>query len=149
MTTNLETQTDQERRSLYIGLTVVFAVLAVVALLMFKAGVTTQAAEDKAAQLITEIESTGAQAPSSEVLVRVLGDDGGAVCEDPNGSLARATLLSQLSTGAGGPGSRPIIADSRAVQGQLAIIKVYCPDELPDFQKFVDDLKLDDNVAGS
>ena len=43
-----------------------------------------------------------------------------------------------------GPGARPVIADSRAVKGQLLIIKVYCPDELKDFQKFVDDLKTDD-----
>ena len=60
MTTDLETQSDQERRSLYIGLAVVVAVMMVVGLLMFKAGSTTQAAEDKAAQLITEIENTGA-----------------------------------------------------------------------------------------
>ena len=149
MSTVAETQTDEERRSLYIGIAVVLAVMVVVGLLMFKAGSTTQAAEDKAAQLITELESAGAQAPSSEVLVRLLGDDGGAVCADPNGALSRATLLSQLSTGSGGPGSRPIIADNKVVQGELLIIKVYCPDELADFQDFVDDLKLDDDVAGS
>ena len=149
MTTVAETQTDEERRSLYIGIAVVLAVMVVVGLLMFKAGSTTQAAEDKAAQLITELESAGAQAPSSEVLVRLLGDDGGAVCADPNGALSRATLLSQLSTGSGGPGSRPIIADNKVVQGELLIIKVYCPDELADFQEFVDGLELDDSVAGS
>ncbi len=149
MSTVAETQTDEERRSLYIGIAVVLAVMVVVGLLMFKAGSTTQAAEDKAAQLITELESAGAQAPSSEVLVRLLGDDGGAVCADPNGALSRATLLSQLSTGSGGPGSRPIIADNKVVQGELLIIKVYCPDELADFQEFVDGLELDDSVAGS
>lgn len=148
MTTDLEIQSDRERRSLYIGLAVVVAAMMVVVLLMFKAGSTTQAAQDKAAQLITEIENTGATAPSSEVLVKLLGDDGGAVCADPNAALSRATLLSQLSTGAGGPGARPIIADSRVVQGELRIIKVYCPEELADFQEFVDDLKLDDDVAG-
>ena len=37
-----------------------------------------------------------------------------------------------------------MIADSRAVQGQLLIIQVYCPDELEDLQEFVDDLKTDD-----
>jgi hypothetical protein len=41
-----------------------------------------------------------------------------------------------------------VIADSRVLQGQLLIIEVYCPDELEDFQEFVDDLKTDD-VAGS
>ena len=149
MTTIMETQSDSERRSLYIGLAVVVAVMMAVGLRMFKAGSTTQAAEDKAAQLIAELEAAGARTPSSEVVVRLLGDDGGAVCADPNAALSRATLLSQLSTGSGGPGSRPIISDSRVVQGQLAIMRVYCPDELADFQEFVDDLKLDDDVAGS
>lgn len=149
MTTVMETQSDQERRSLYIGLAVVAAAMMVVGLLMFKAGATTQEAEDKAAQLTSEIEATGRTAPSSEVLVKLFGDDGGAVCDDPNSALSRATLLSQLSTGVGGPGSRPIISDSRVVQGQLLVLKVYCPDELAEFQEFVDDLELDDDVAGS
>jgi hypothetical protein len=85
MTTNLETQTDEERRYLYTGVAIVLAVLVAVGLFTLKAGATTQAAEDKAAQLITELESAGVSAPSSQVLVRLLGDDGGAVCEDPNG----------------------------------------------------------------
>ena len=101
MTTVMETQSDQERRSLYIGLAVVAAAMMVVGLLMFKAGATTQEAEDKAAQLTSEIEATGRTAPSSEVLVSLFGDDGGAVCDDPNAALSRATLLSQLSTGVG------------------------------------------------
>lgn len=149
MTTVMETQGDQERRALYIGLAVVFAVVMVIALLTFKAGKTTEESQAKAAQLITAIEATGAQAPSSDVIVRLLGDDGGAVCANPNEALSRAVLLAQLSTGTGGIGSRPIIADNRVVQGQLRIIEVYCPDELADFQQFVDDLKLDDGVAGS
>ena len=80
--------------------------------------------------------------------MRVLGDDGGATCEDPNEALNRAVLLAQLSNGASGPGSRPVIADSRVFQGQLLIIEVYCPDELDDFREFVEDLKTD-GVAGS
>jgi Tfp pilus assembly protein FimT len=144
MSTNMETQTDSERRSLYIGLAVVLAVMMVVGLFTFRSAKSTQEAEDKADQLVTEIENTGATAPSREVIVRVLGDDGGAVCADPNAALSRATLLSQLTNGSSGPGTRPVIADSRVVQGQLLVIKVYCPDELEDFQKFVDDLKLSD-----
>ena len=65
------------------------------------------------------------------------------MCDDPNGALSRATLLAQLTNGASGPGIRPVIADSRVVQGQLLIIKVYCPDELEEFQTFVDSLNLD------
>ena len=75
--------------------------------------------------------------------MRVLGDDGGATCEDPNDALSRAILFSQLANGAAGPGPG---RSSRTAgrQGQLLIIQIYCPDELEDFQEFVDDLKTDD-----
>ena len=76
--------------------------------------------------------------------MRVLGDDGGATCADPNDALSRSILLSQLTNGATGPGARPVIADSRVFKGQLLIIKIYCPDELDDFQAYVDNLKTDD-----
>ena len=82
------------------------------------------------------------------VVPRVLGDDGGATCEDPNDALSRSVLLAQLSNGASGPGARPVIADSRVFRGQLLIIEIYCPDELDEFQAYVEDLKTDD-VAGS
>ena len=71
----------------------------------------------------------------------MLGDDGGAVCANPNDALSRATFLSQLTNGATGPGNRPVIANARIAEGELAIIKIYCPDELAEFQQFIDDLK--------
>jgi hypothetical protein len=74
----------------------------------------------------------------------VLGDDGGAVCQDPASALSRATLNAQLTNGAAGPGQRPVIADKRVVQGQALIIKVYCPEYIEEFQQVVDDLKFDD-----
>ena len=43
---------------------------------------------------------------------------------------------------------RPIISDNRVVKGQLLVLKIYCPDELPTFQEFVDDLNLSDTVKG-
>jgi hypothetical protein len=43
---------------------------------------------------------------------------------------------------------RPVIADNKVVQGELLIIEVYCPEELDEFQKLVNDLNLNDEVAG-
>ena len=82
------------------------------------------------------------------MVVRVLGDDGGAICQDPNGALSRAAVLGRLMNGAAGPGMRPVIADNRAVKGELLVIQIYCPDELPSFQEFVNDLNLDNLVKG-
>ena len=144
MTTSTETQTGRERNVTYIVIAVVVAALMVIGLFTYSSAKSTQQAEDKADELIAAIEDAGATAPEKDQIVRVLGDDGGATCTDPNESLTKAILLSQLANGAAGPGARPVIADSRVVQGQLLIIQVYCPDELEDFQKFVDDLKTDD-----
>jgi Tfp pilus assembly protein FimT len=148
MSTVEETQTSRERSTLYIVLAVVFGLLMVVGLFAFRSARSTAEAEEKAAQLITELENAGARAPSQEAVVRVLGDDGGAICADPNGALSRATLLAQLANGSGGPGSRPVIADSRVVQGELMVIKIYCPQELEEFQEFVNSLKLSDTTGG-
>jgi Tfp pilus assembly protein FimT len=147
-TTPTEPQSSRERNTIYVVIAVVVAALMVIGLFTYSSAKSTQQANDKADQLIAAIEDAGATAPSKDQIVRVLGDDGGATCADPNASLTRAILLSQLANGAGGPGARPVIADSRVVKGQLLIIQIYCPDELEDFKKFVEDFKTDD-VAGN
>jgi hypothetical protein len=53
-------------------------------------------------------------------------------------------LLDRIANGASGPGIRPIITDERFLQGQVLIMQVYCPDEVEDFQQFVDSLELTD-----
>lgn len=142
MTTVQERQDTSERRALYIVVAFVVVLLMAGGLIAFKSARSSAEAQQKAGQLISELQNIGAPTPRKEAIVRVLGKDGGAVCKDPNGALSRATLLAQLANGATGPGSRPVIANSRVVQGEELVIKVYCPDELADFQKFVDSLKL-------
>src|SRR3954454_5608427 len=143
MSTETESQTPRERSWLYITSLIILGVMVVIALVAFRSARETQKAQDKADQLITALNAAGARTPDKDQIVRVLGDDGGATCDNPNAALSRATLLSQLANGATGPGARPVIADSRAVKGQLLIMKIYCPDQLADFQAFVDDLKTD------
>ncbi len=144
MTTPVESQSPRERSWIYITTCVILALLVIWAIFAFSSARETNRAQDKADELISELQAAGARTPDQDQIVRVLGDDGGATCANPNEALSRATFHSLLMNGAAGPGARPVIADSRAVRGQLLIIKVYCPDELEDFQKFVDDLKTDD-----
>ncbi len=146
MSTVNENQDRRERSWLYITCWVVLIALVVGGLIVFRSATETKNANDKADQLITELKAAGARTPDKDQIVRVLGDDGGATCADPNDALSRSILLSQLTNGATGPGARPVIADSRVFKGQLLIIKIYCPDELDDFQAYVDNLKTD-NVA--
>jgi hypothetical protein len=148
MSTPMESQTNRERSVIYIVVMLILAALTIGGLFAYSSAKSTQEAQEKADQLIAKLEEKGARTPSRDQIVQVLGDDGGAVCADPNEALPRGIFLGQLANGSGGPGTRPVIVDNKVVQGQLLIIEVYCPDELAEFQKLVDDLKLDDDVAG-
>jgi Tfp pilus assembly protein FimT len=136
------------RWTTYLVLGVIFLLLAGTALAVFRSAESNAAAEQKADQLISELTAAGLPAPSKDQIVQVLGDDGGATCSDPNNGLTRGILLGELANGAGGPGTRPVIADNTVVQGQLLVLKVYCPDELQAFADFVNDLKFDDVAKG-
>lgn len=137
---------DEKRTWIYWVALGLLIVMFVIALLTFSAARSTAKAQDKADQLIAALEAAGARTPSQEQVVRVLGEDGGAICEDPGDALRRATLHGMLTNGASGPGQRPIIADERVVRFQLLVVEIYCPDELDDFEDAVDDLDLDEGV---
>ncbi|MFI2365781.1 hypothetical protein [Promicromonospora sp. NPDC019610] len=149
MSTHTETQSRRERTILYVAVGVVIGVLLVLALVLYRAADRTRDAEAKADELIQALDEAGATVmPSKDQIVTVLGDDGGAVCANPNDALNRATLQAQLANGATGPGARPVITDRKILRGQTLIIQIYCPDELDEFQQYVDDLATDD-VVGS
>jgi len=69
-------------------------------------------------------------------------------CTHPVAGLSKAILLSQPVNGAGGPGIRPVIADRRFVQGQLLVLKIYCPEQLADFKAFADKLSYARTIRG-
>ncbi len=134
-------QTGRERGVIYIVTIVILVALTVIALLTFRVGRENAAAEEKATELTQALEDAGIRAPSTDQIVRVLGDDGGAVCENPNGALTRGLVLNELTNGAAGPGRRPILVEDRVLRSQLLIIRVYCPDELPNYEEFVERLE--------
>jgi Tfp pilus assembly protein FimT len=148
MSTENEQESPRQRSVLYIVVSVVLVILAVWAVIAFSSAREAQRAEEKADELVQVLEDAGATALRPEVIARVLGDDGGAVCANPNQALSRATLYGMLTTGAGGSGERPVIVDNKVLQGQLAIIEVYCPDELEEFQQFVDSLETTESSNG-
>jgi Tfp pilus assembly protein FimT len=134
----------RERVILYGVIAALVAILMVIGVASWRTERATRAAEEKADRLIAAFEELGTRVPSRDQIVKVLGEDGGSVCADPTNALRRAAYLAQLSNGAGGPGTRPVIANSRVAKGELAIITIYCPDKLSDFKEFVDDLHTTD-----
>jgi hypothetical protein len=128
-------------------LSVVVLTLTITGLLVFQSGKSSQDAEAKADQLTAQLQQFGLRTPSKEVIVRVLGNDGGAVCANPDSALTKAALAAQLVNGAGGPGTRPVIADTRFLQGELSIVSVYCPEHLQKIQDYRNSLDTAE-VAG-
>ena len=142
MSTVEETSTQKDRRLVYIVITVALVLLLIICFVFYRSAQSSQQAQDKANQLIAALQKAGVRVvPSQEQIVRVLGDDGGAICKDPASALRKALLFSQLTNGAGGPGIRPVIVDSRIFKGELLVIQIYCPDQLPQFQQMVEKLK--------
>jgi hypothetical protein len=138
----------RNRRTTWLVFAVIFVILGGLALFFYRATESTGQAREKAGQLAAEFASAGLRVPSTDQIVNLLGDDGGATCDDPNTALKRGALLGALTNGASGPGLRPIIADNKVLQGQLLIVKVYCPEEQEKFAQTVQDLKLDDVAKG-
>ena len=135
---------ERERRVTWIVLGLFFLGFMVVGVTIFNSNKKNQAAIDKANQLTAELARAGLPVPEAQQIYNVLGDDGGAVCAAPANALVKSILYGQLTNGAAGPGQRPIIADNKAVEGVLLIVKVYCPDKAADFQEVVDNLKTAD-----
>ena len=106
-----------------------------------------EAATQKAQQLTTAFRQAGLTVPASQkVFIRTLGDDGGAVCDNPASALGKATLADQITNGADFVGRRPVIIDRDLVVGELLILQTYCPEHLEKYRERIDDYKYDDTV---
>jgi hypothetical protein len=140
--------TQSTRRITYILVAGFIVVLAVVALVAWNSNKETQAAQQKADQLIATLGQAGLPTPDKDQVVRVLGDDGGTVCADPQLALKKTIMYGLATNGAAGPGLRPVIADNLLTQAGLAVIKTYCPDQLPNFPQTAKQFKTADLVNG-
>jgi hypothetical protein len=135
-------------RPIYWILGAVLVILCVVGLITYSSNQATEAAQAKAQELTQKFEQAGLPVPADQdIIVKSLGTDGGAVCENPANALGRAALLDQLGNGASHVGRRPVIVDRRVIQGEALILETYCPDELQEFRDKFDDLKFDNTLG--
>ncbi|MFS0701878.1 hypothetical protein AB6N24_18050 [Cellulomonas sp. 179-A 4D5 NHS] len=135
----------RKNRLLYWVSAGLLAVMVLVGLLTWRGVKQDTAADQKADEFLAVLEDAGAQRlPSKDRVVSLLGSDGGSVCQEPGSALRQATLSGMLTTGSSGPGQRPIITDSRLLQGQLAVVSVYCPEHLEDVKAYLDGLTTAD-----
>lgn len=131
----------QPHRLVIIG---VIAALVVVGLVLYHFHRENVVADQKADQLTAALHSAGLPAPSHDTITRVLGDDGGAVCEDPGNALHKALLDAQLVNGAAFVGQRPILASTHLIKAETVVLRIYCPDKIAEFQDSVGNYHLDE-----
>ena len=129
---------------IYLLFGVVAVVLAVIGLAVYRHAEASETAEAKADQLIAAFEEAGLTPPTQDQIVRVLGEDGGPMCEDPGNAL-RVAIRNQVgSNGAAGPGQRPGPIAVHTIEGEALALQVYCPEQLPGFLNYVNSLDLED-----
>ncbi|WP_017240250.1 hypothetical protein [Streptomyces sp. SS] len=140
------TRFASEHKVIYWGTIVILVGLVVTGLIRYENVKTNNETLSKANQLQEELVKAGYPSPDTDTIERLLGTDGGQVCEEPGNALKTALWKIQQANGATGPGMRPVISDSKAVEVERIVLQVYCPDELDDFNDSLDDLKTDDTV---
>ncbi|MFB7515487.1 hypothetical protein [Streptomyces sp. NPDC056144] len=142
----MSTRFAMQHKWIYWGAIVLLVGLVVTGLIRYSAVRTNSKTEAKATQLQDELVKAGYSSPDTETIERLLGTDGGQVCEEPGNALKTALWKIQQSNGAGGPGQRPVISDAKALQAERIVLKVYCPDQLEEFDEALKELKTDDTV---
>lgn len=123
----------------------VLAVLVVVGLLTYGWMHSNAEADRKADQLIQQLEAAGLTVPvNRDTITRVLGTDGGPVCDDPGSALRKALLDQQLTNGGSFVGQRPVRASRNILRGELIVLQVYCPDQVDALRDRIEDYRVDD-----
>lgn len=140
------TRFASEHKVIYWGTIVILIGLVVTGLIRYENVKTSNETLSKANQLQEELVKAGYPSPDTDTIERLLGTDGGQVCEEPGNALKTALWKIQQANGAAGPGMRPVISDSKAVEVERIVLQVYCPDELQEFEDDLNDLKTDDTV---
>jgi hypothetical protein len=142
----VEPSSDTGDRVIYWIIGGAVLVLCIIGLLTYSAGQQNEQAEQLAGELTQKLEAAGFTAPDQDILVRTLGDDGGAACADPADALRKAVQNDMLTNGASFVGRRPVIVDRRILLGEALILETYCPDELEPYRDRIDQLKTDDTI---
>ena len=124
----------------------IFGVLLIIMLAAWNYDRQNDEADAKARQLVAAFEAADLTLPERpEMISRVLGDDGGFVCAAAGSDVLQGYWKQRFGVG-GEYYFRPVIVDRKTVEGLLLTIRIYCPDELPDVQEFVDDLDFDNVI---
>jgi hypothetical protein len=132
-------------RTIYWMVAGALGVLLIVMLVAWNYDRQNEEADAKAQELIAAYEAAGLRAPDADQIARVLGDDGGQVCETADSKLVQGYWKLRLMIG-GEFYVRPTRLDPRIREGMLLVVDVYCPEKRPNVEDFFEGWDFDDVV---
>jgi hypothetical protein len=132
-------------RTIYWIVAGVLGVLLIVMLVAWNYDRQNEEADAKAQELIAAYEEAGLPTPDQDQVARVLGDDGGQVCETADSELVQGYWKLRLMIG-GEFYVRAAPLDGRIRDGLSLVVDVYCPDKRPDIEDFFEGWDFDDVV---
>ena len=136
---------DRRRhRDVLWAIAALLVILAVVLVLVYKPAPNNSLAQAKAHRVEALYASHGLTVPvDDKTLISILGTNGGSVCASPTSALTKAMQDLSLANGGATVGIRPIRESSRVVEGEQIILQVYCPKQVPAFNKYVNAKRYD------
>ena len=132
-------------RTIYWIVAGVLGVLLIVMLVAWNYDRQNEEADAKAQQLIAAYEEAGLPTPDQDQIARVLGDDGGQVCETADSELVQGYWKLRLMIG-GEFYVRAAPLDGRIRDGLSLVIDIYCRDKRSDIEDFFEGWDFDDVV---
>jgi hypothetical protein len=132
-------------RTIYWLIAAGFGLLLIVMLAAFNYDRQNDEANAKATELIAAYEEAGLPTPDQDQIARVLGDDGGQVCETADSKLVQGYWKLRLMVG-GEFYTRAVRLDGRIREGLSLIVDVYCPEKRTDIEDFFEDWDFDNVI---
>ena len=136
---------DRRRhRAVLWAIAALLVILAVVLVLVYKPAPNNSLAQAKAHRVEALYAAHGLTVPvDDKTLTSILGTNGGSVCASPTSALTKAMQDLSLANGGATVGIRPIQESRSVVEGEQIILQVYCPKQVPAFNKYVNAKRYD------
>ena len=99
----------------------------------------------KAQQLQEKLEEAGLPVPDTDTLTRLYGTNGGVVCAYSGSDFQTYYNLTHF----GNTGRRPSYLDPSAIAYDMAVIEVYCPENLDAYKEAVEKWETEQVLPGS
>ena len=146
MSTAAETQPKRERIACCTSSpSSSLVVLAVITVVMFRSARQEGRPQEKADELIQALEDAGVDVQRTpEQIAGVLGDDGGAVCANPNDALEPRGPARRSRTAPAAPAAGRSSPRTRSCRASCSSSRCTAPTSVEEFQQFVDSLELTD-----